>query len=96
MSFIKERYRIAQRLGVDFAKAGKRSIAFTDSYQAEVSESESFEQGSEADCAKFNAKGKSGSKFTQKIVNKLSKIWIWDPGSEKTYSGSGTLGKTIA
>jgi hypothetical protein len=20
--------------------------------------------------------------FTQKIVNKLSKIWIWDPGSE--------------
>ena len=31
--------------------------------------------------------------FTQKIVNKLSKIWIWDPGSEiwdpeKTYSGS--------
>jgi hypothetical protein len=31
--------------------------------------------------------------FTQKIVNKLSKIWILDPGSEirdpeKTYSGS--------
>ncbi len=31
--------------------------------------------------------------FTQKIVNKLSKIWVWDPGSEirdpeKTYSGS--------
>jgi hypothetical protein len=31
--------------------------------------------------------------FTQEIVNKLSKIWIWDPGSEirdpeKTYSGS--------
>ncbi len=30
--------------------------------------------------------------FTQKIVNKLSKIWVWDPGSEirdpeKTYSG---------
>jgi hypothetical protein len=21
--------------------------------------------------------------FTQKIVTKLSKIWIWDPGSEK-------------
>jgi hypothetical protein len=20
--------------------------------------------------------------FTQKIVNKLSKIWVWDPGSE--------------
>jgi hypothetical protein len=31
--------------------------------------------------------------FTQKIVNKLSKIWVWDLGSEirdpeKTYSGS--------
>ncbi len=31
--------------------------------------------------------------FSQKIVNMLSKIWIWDPGSEirdpeKTYSGS--------
>jgi hypothetical protein len=31
--------------------------------------------------------------FTQKFVIKLSKIWVWDPGSmirdpEKTYSGS--------
>jgi hypothetical protein len=31
--------------------------------------------------------------FTQKIVSKLSKIWVWDPGSEirdpeKTHSGS--------
>ncbi len=31
--------------------------------------------------------------FTQKIVTRLSKIWLWDPGSEivdpeKTYSGS--------
>jgi hypothetical protein len=31
--------------------------------------------------------------FTQKIVTKTSKIWVWDPGSEirdpeKTYSGS--------
>jgi hypothetical protein len=31
--------------------------------------------------------------FTQKIVTKLSKIWVWDQGSEirdpeKTYSGS--------
>ncbi len=31
--------------------------------------------------------------FTQKIVTKLSKIWVWDPGSEvrdpeKTHSGS--------
>jgi hypothetical protein len=35
--------------------------------------------------------------FTQKIVSKLSKIWIWDPGSEirdpeKTYSGSRIQG----
>jgi hypothetical protein len=35
--------------------------------------------------------------FTQKIVNKLAKIWVWDPGSEiqdpeKTYSGSRIQG----
>jgi hypothetical protein len=35
--------------------------------------------------------------FTQKIVNKLSKIWVWNPGSEirdpeKTYSGSRIQG----
>ncbi len=35
--------------------------------------------------------------FTQTIVNKLSKIWVWDPGSEirdpeKTYSGSRIQG----
>jgi len=35
--------------------------------------------------------------FTQKIANKLSKIWVWDPGSEirdpgKTYSGSRIQG----
>jgi hypothetical protein len=35
--------------------------------------------------------------FTQKIVTKLSKIWVWDPGSEirdpeKTYSGSRIQG----
>ncbi len=27
--------------------------------------------------------------FTQKIVNKLSKLWIWDPGSEIRDTGSG-------
>jgi hypothetical protein len=26
--------------------------------------------------------------FTHKIVTGLSKIWVWDPGSGKTYSGS--------
>jgi hypothetical protein len=26
--------------------------------------------------------------FSQKVVTKLSKIQVWDPGSEKTYSGS--------
>jgi hypothetical protein len=35
--------------------------------------------------------------FTQKIVTKLSKLWVWDPGSEirdpeKTYSGSRIQG----
>jgi hypothetical protein len=40
--------------------------------------------------------------FTQKIVTKLSKIWVWDPGSGKNLSrikkapdpgsGSATLG----
>jgi hypothetical protein len=27
--------------------------------------------------------------FTQKIVTKLSKIWVWDPGSEIRDPGSG-------
>jgi hypothetical protein len=27
--------------------------------------------------------------FTKKIVTKLSKIWVWDPGSEIRYPGSG-------
>ncbi len=35
--------------------------------------------------------------FKQKIVNKLSKIWVWDPGAEirdpeKTYFGSQIQG----
>jgi hypothetical protein len=34
--------------------------------------------------------------FTQKIAMKLSKIWVWDPGSEirnpETYSGSRIQG----
>jgi hypothetical protein len=30
--------------------------------------------------------------FTQKIVTKPSKIWVWDPGPEKTYSGSRIQG----
>ncbi len=35
--------------------------------------------------------------FTQKIVTKPTKIWVWDPGSEirdpeKTYSGSWIQG----
>jgi hypothetical protein len=31
-------------------------------------------------------------KLTQKIVTKLSKIWVWDPGSGKTYSESRIQG----
>jgi len=84
VSFVKERYKIAQRLGIDFAKASKRSIAFTDAYQAEVSESESFEQGSEADCAKFNAKGKPGSKFTRPPTQKKGRNPGFSSGSRET------------
>jgi hypothetical protein len=34
--------------------------------------------------------------FTQKIVNKLSKIWVWDPGSEirkKSITDPGSRGQ---
>jgi hypothetical protein len=31
--------------------------------------------------------------FTQKIVIKLSKLWVLDPGHEKTFSGSQTRGQ---
>jgi hypothetical protein len=38
--------------------------------------------------------------FTQKLITKLSKIWVWDPGfgiqdprSGKTYSGSRIQGQ---
>ncbi len=65
VNFINECYWIAQRLEREFAKVGKKTVAFTDTYQVEASENDSFEQGSEADCAKFNAKGKSASKFTR-------------------------------
>jgi hypothetical protein len=30
--------------------------------------------------------------FTQKSVTKLSKIWVWDPGSGKNLSGSRIQG----
>jgi hypothetical protein len=30
--------------------------------------------------------------FTQKIITKHSKIWVWDPDPEKTYSGSRIQG----
>ncbi len=70
VNFINERYQIAQRLQREFAKVGKRTLAFTDTYQVEVSENDSFEQGSEADCANFNAKGKSASNFTRPPTQK--------------------------
>ncbi len=74
VNFINERYRIAQILKREFAKVGKRTVAFTDTYQVEASEGDSFEQGSEADCPKFNAKGKSGSKFTHPPTQKKGEI----------------------
>jgi hypothetical protein len=61
-NFLNERYRIAQRIEREFAKTGKRSVNYTDTYQVKVSENDSFEQGSDIDCGKFNAQGKSGSK----------------------------------
>jgi hypothetical protein len=61
-NFLNDRYRIAQRVKREFAKAGKRSVNYTDTYQVEASENNSFEQGSETDCVKFSAQGKSGSK----------------------------------
>ncbi len=33
--------------------------------------------------------------FTQKIVTKLSKIWVWDPGSGIRDPGSGIRKKPI-
>jgi hypothetical protein len=70
VNFINERYQIAQRLQREFAKVGKWTVAFTYTYQVEASEDDSFEQGSEVDCAKFNARGKSGSKFTLQPTQK--------------------------
>jgi hypothetical protein len=62
VNFVRDPYRIAQRVKREFAKTGKRSVNFTDTYQVEVSGNDSFEQGSDIECAKFNAQGKSGSK----------------------------------
>ena len=62
VNFVRDRYRIAQRIKREFAKTGKRSVNYTDTYQVEVSENDSLEQGSDIECAKFNAQGKSGSK----------------------------------
>jgi len=62
VNFLNDHYRIAQRIEREVAKTGKRSVKYTDTYQVEVSENDSFEQGSDIECAKFNAQGKSGSK----------------------------------
>ncbi len=86
VNFINEHYRIAQRLKRESAKAGKKTVAFTDTYQVEASEGDSFEQGSEADCAKFNAKGKSGSKFTRSPTQKKGRNQGFSLGSRETYA----------
>ncbi len=86
MNFINERYRISQRLEREFAKVGKRTIAFTDTYQVEASEGDSFEQGGDADCAKFNAKGKSGSKFTCPPTQKKGRNQGLSSGSREAYA----------
>jgi len=64
VNFINKHYIIAQRLKREFAKSGKRTVAFADTYQVEASENDSFEHEIEVDCAKCNAKGKPGSNFT--------------------------------
>jgi Protein of unknown function (DUF1759) len=84
VSFVMEHYKIAQRLGTEFTKAGGRTVAFTDTYQVEASEGESFEQGSEADCAKFNAKGKPGSKFTHPPTQGKGRNPGFNSGSRET------------
>jgi hypothetical protein len=86
VSFINERYRIAQRLRTEFAKAGRKTVAFTDTYQVEASEGDSFEQGSKADCAKFNAKGKPGSKFTRPPTQKKGRNPGFNSGSREAYA----------
>jgi hypothetical protein len=50
----------------------------------EASEGESFEQGEEADCAKFNVKGKSGSKFTCPPTQKKGRNQGWSSGRRET------------
>jgi len=83
VNFINEHYQIAQRLEREFALAGKRTVAFTDSYQVEASEGDGFEQGSEADCAKFNAKGMPGSKFTCPPTQKKGRNQGFSSGSRE-------------
>ncbi len=46
----------------EFSKTGKQTVNYTDTYQVEVSENESFEQEGDSGCVKFNAQGKSGRK----------------------------------
>jgi hypothetical protein len=61
VNFLNDQYQIAQRIEREFAKTGKQTVNYIDTYQVEVSKNDSFEQGSDIDCAKFNARGKSGS-----------------------------------
>jgi hypothetical protein len=62
VNFLNDHYQIAQRVEREFSKTGKRTVNYTDTYQMEASENYSFEQGSDIDCAKFNAQGKPVSK----------------------------------
>jgi hypothetical protein len=49
VNFLNDRYRIAQRVEREFFKTGKRTVAFTDTYQVEASERDSFEQEGDID-----------------------------------------------
>ena len=57
VNFLNDQYRIAQRIEREFAKTRKQTVNYTDTYQVEVSDNDSFEQGSDIDCTKFNAQG---------------------------------------
>jgi hypothetical protein len=52
----------------------------------EASGDDSFEQGSEVDCAKFNARGKAGSKFTRPPTLKKGRNQGVGSGSRETYA----------
>jgi hypothetical protein len=73
VNFLNDHYRIAQRIKREFAKTGKRTVNYTDTYQVEASENDSFEQEGDIDYAKFNPQRKPGSKTCPPTQKKMEK-----------------------